>query len=53
MWRLILRIFEKMACHHEWQKEIERDVNDGWGGRYTSYTYVCKKCGKFKRWKSS
>ena len=43
----------RLLCSHVWTLEMKRDVLDGFGGQYTSYTYICEKCGKFKRWKSS
>lgn len=54
MWKLLKKLVEKWACHHQWGLEVERNVNGGmYRASYTSYTYICKNCGKFKRWKSS
>jgi hypothetical protein len=49
----IKRLLEKWSCSHSWKLELERYVNSDYGGKYTSYTYICEKCGKFKRWRSS
>jgi len=48
----IKRLLDKWSCKHNWKLEHERDVLCEFG-RYTSYTYICQNCGKFKRWKSS
>jgi len=54
MWKAIANLINKWACMHQWDKLFERDVkNLGSNENYTSITYCCKNCGKFKRWKSS
>ena len=57
MWNVLIGLINKWACMHQWEKLFERDkqVRSDFGGErnYTSITYCCKKCGKFKRWKSS
>jgi len=52
MKKLLISILEKIACKHEWECALETIVRDG-DDRYTSLTYICTKCGKFKRWRSS
>lgn len=57
MLKLIKKLLEKWACKHQWEKILERDVKVrgeyGSYEKYTSITYCCKNCGKFKRWESS
>lgn len=53
MIKAIIAILEKIGCKHDWDLRIEQQVRTGWGGEYTAYTFICNKCGKFKRWKSS
>lgn len=51
MWQALIKLVEKWACTHEWEMWSEtrvRSFND-----YTIYHFVCKKCGKFKKVKSS
>jgi hypothetical protein len=48
----IIKLLQKWSCMHNWELKISRDVKS-YSETYTSYTYVCEKCGKFKRWKSS
>lgn len=50
--KAIIQLINKWACEHKWNKVFERDVSD-LGSTYTSITYCCEKCGKFKRWRSS
>ena len=52
MWNALIGLINKWACMHNWENIYERDVENSFGSRYTSLTYCCKKCGKFKRWKS-
>lgn len=52
MKQLILELLDKWACKHDWACILETDVHGEFGDRYTSLTYVCRGCGKFKRWKS-
>lgn len=48
----IKRILDKIGCRHEWQlfREIPVDTN---GGCYHKFIFICKKCGKFKKFKSN
>lgn len=53
MWEIILNLFKKWACCHEWkQKERitivrERDIPIGY-----KYIFICKKCGKIKKFRA-
>lgn len=52
MWQALIKLVEKWACHHEWEHWREQQV-ESYGNRYKVFHFVCKKCGKFKRVKSS
>ena len=44
-------IITKWFCCHEWDLTEEIKVYDGDNAKYPykrKYTYICKKCGKFK-----
>lgn len=49
---IVKNLLEKWSCKHEWQPWNTVNVRDDFGGRYTVYHFVCKKCGKFKKVKS-
>lgn len=49
---LFTNLIEKMCCKHDWQPWNTVNVRDDFGGHYTVYHFVCKKCGKFKKVKS-
>lgn len=46
-------ILEKLGCHHEWQLVRETLVKNEFGGCFSEFHWVCKKCGKFKNTKSN
>lgn len=46
MKKLIISLLNKWMCMHDWKLLSERRS-------YTSFTYCCTKCGKFKKIKSS
>ena len=46
-------LFSKWACHHEWREWTQVRVNDDLFGSFTIHHFVCNKCGKFKKVKSS
>lgn len=52
MWQALIKLVEKWACRHEWERKeawIEVESNK-YGYRNHDVTlYVCKKCGKFKK----
>ena len=52
MWKALIKLVEKWACMHEWKHWQEVNVTSDCG-RYQIHHFVCKKCGKFKRVKSS
>lgn len=52
MKKLIISLLNKWMCMHDWKLLSERDVV-GFERSYTSFTYCCNKCGKFKKIKSS
>lgn len=52
MIELIKNLFDKWSCHHEWEKWQTVEVENDFGGTYTVFHFVCKKCGKFKKIKS-
>ena len=52
MWQALIKLIEKWACCHEWELWREQQV-ESYGDRYKVFHFVCKKCGKFKRVKSS
>ena len=52
-WKAIVQILDKCGCHHEWQLVRETYVRTDFGGSYTEFHWVCKKCGKFKNTKSN
>ena len=52
MWQALIKLVEKMACRHEWEKieEWTETGQDKYGIHCYDYAlYVCKKCGKFKK----
>lgn len=53
MKRLIDAIIAKWLCCHEyrWIKDVR--VESDWGDTYIVTHYMCNKCGKYKRVKSS
>lgn len=52
MWQALIKLVEKLACCHEWELWREQQV-ESFGDHYAIFHFVCKKCGKFKRVKSS
>lgn len=44
------QLFSKLTCHHEWELIHRTHIIDDFCDYYR-YTYVCKKCGKFKTMK--
>ena len=55
MWKVIISIVEKLACKHEWEILLQKDVekNDQWGRHLpqTHFLMKCTKCGKLKKMK--
>lgn len=52
MWQALIKLVEKWACRHEWEKIDEWTETDQYRNSISSYDYalyVCKKCGKFKK----
>ena len=52
MWQALIKLVEKWACKHEWEKieEWTETDQDKYGIHCYDYAlYVCKKCGKFKK----
>lgn len=52
MWKALIKLVEKWACCHEWELWRTQQV-ESFGDQYKIFHFVCKKCGKFKRVKSS
>lgn len=56
MWEALVKIFQKKACHHDWEVLLNKDYEDKvaegrWGearNAHTRIVLVCKKCGKLK-----
>lgn len=53
MKELLKKIIEKWACMHEWNAWHTVNVETDYGDRYSVFHFMCKKCGKFKKIKSS
>lgn len=53
MWEALIQLVNKWSCMHQWHNILEKRVESIYGERFTSITYCCKKCGKFKKVKSS
>ena len=49
MWKALVKLVEKWACHHEWEQWKTVNVNHDIFGTYAYFHFYCKKCGKFKR----
>lgn len=52
MWKALISILEKWGCKHSYKEVFRTRVTDDFGGSYTSLTYCCQGCGKFKKVKS-
>lgn len=50
---VLKELISKWACRHEWQKWDTVRVSDDFGNTWHVTHFVCKKCGKFKKVKSS
>lgn len=53
MWKALIKLVEKWACCHEWELWRTVNVQGACDDYYQMHHFVCKKCGKFKRIKSS
>jgi hypothetical protein len=42
----IKRIFEKLACKHDWYIGAKVEMKEGSG---VNILYICQKCGKMKK----
>ena len=50
--KFIKDLLKKWSCNHEWEMWTNHRVEDDFGGSWTVYHFICKKCGKFKKVKS-
>lgn len=57
MWEALVKIFQKKACHHDWEILLKKDYEDKvasskWANdsrnAHTRIVLMCKKCGKLK-----
>lgn len=56
MWKAIVKMLEKRACHHDWEVLHKRDYEDQAPTRkwsegtkaHTRIVLMCKKCGEIK-----
>lgn len=44
-----IRLLNKWACMHQWERFSTTHVHDSWGGNHTRERFVCTKCGKMKK----
>ncbi len=50
----IRKFMDKFLCLHDWEEFSTVRVSDSFlGGNWSVYHFKCRKCGKFKRIKSS
>ena len=54
MWKVLILLFEKLTCKHEWKvlKQYSFYGNDKEMPTYSIIDYTCTKCGKIIRRKS-
>ena len=53
MLNILKQLLEKWACKHKWgvyaKRKVENSDSNGNMGLYYMHTFICEKCGKFKR----
>ena len=52
MWKALIKLIEKWACHHSWETHFRTEVYDksfAAGPWKREETLICSKCGKIKK----